>query len=76
MIQPTGRLRGSERMAPDIYELRPRGGQSTWRILYALHEGKFRLLGLTREALEKSNAFKAGLGKASARLKALRSRTS
>jgi hypothetical protein len=70
-LRLTGRLSGSKQVAPGIYELRPRGGQSTWRILYALHEGTFRLLALTREALEKPNAFHAGLAKASTRLKAL-----
>lgn len=71
-LRLTGRLSGSKQVAPGIYELRPRGGQSTWRILYALHEGTFRLLALTREALEKPNAFHAGLAKAATRLKALR----
>ncbi len=75
-LRQTGRLGGSKQVAPEIYELRPRGGQSTWRPLYTLHEGEFIILGLTRESMENPSVFKAGLLKATARLKALRAKPS
>ena len=73
-LRQTGRLRGTDQVAPDIYELRPCGGQSTRRILYALHEGKFILLALTPEALESPRLFRTGLRRATNRLKALRAK--
>ena len=73
-LAKTGRLSGSKQVAPEIYELRPCGGQSTWRPLYTLYEGEFIILGLTRESVENPSAFRGGLLKATARMFILKAR--
>ncbi|MDR3669792.1 MAG: hypothetical protein P4L36_03055 [Holophaga sp.] len=71
-LRETGRLRGSKSVAPGIYELRPCGGQSTWRPFYALHEGGFVILAVGREALENPSGFEEGRDQAIERLERLR----
>jgi len=71
-LRETGRLRGSKSVAPGIYELRPSGGQSTWRPFYALHEDAFIILAVGREAMENPSGFEEGRKRAIERLERLR----
>jgi hypothetical protein len=57
--------------APGIYELRPCGGQSTWRPLYVRHGERFVIVALTREAMENPAKFAAGVKRAQRRAAAL-----
>ena len=68
----TGRLLGTAVAgAPGIYELRPNGGQSTWRPLYVRHGERFVIVALTREAMENPAKFAAGVKRAQRRAAAL-----
>lgn len=67
----TGRLGTPVESAPGIYELRPCGGQSTWRPLYVRHGERFVIVALTREAMENPAKFAAGVKRAQRRAAAL-----
>jgi hypothetical protein len=68
----TGRLLGLPVAgAAGIYELRPCGGQSTWRPLYVRHGERFVIVALTREALKNPSKFAAGVKRAQRRAAAL-----
>ncbi len=67
----TGRLGTPVEGAPGLFELRPGGGQTTWRPLYVRHGERFVIVALTREALENPAKFAAGVKRAQRRAAAL-----
>jgi hypothetical protein len=52
--------------------LRPRGGRSRWRALYARHEEGFVILAIVPEALVDDHAFNRGVSLAQRRLTSLK----
>jgi hypothetical protein len=60
------------RGAPPLRELRPRGGRSRWRALYARHEEGFVILAIVPEALVDDHAFNRGVSLAQRRITSLK----
>jgi len=57
--------------APGLFELRPGGGQTTWRPLYVRHGDRFVIIALAKESVENPAGFKAGVMLAMRRAAAL-----
>ena len=49
---------------PGLFEVRPGGGQTTWRPLFVRHGDRYVIVALAREAVENPAGFEAGVGRA------------